>query len=446
MGVAPLWPFYFHCHSLLVLAAHLLFNRAMFKKPLNFVSLYIGLRYTRSKRRNGFIAFVSMFALLGMGLGVFALVVVLSVMNGFDHELKQRILRVVPHGFLSASQPIENWQGLAQQVADTPGLLASAPFIEGQGLLTFDQRVRGIQIKGVQPEIEQHISEVDNFMLVGAMEYLQPGEYGLVLGSLLARNLGVTTGDKITITLPQISVTPAGVFPRSKRFTLVGVFEVGAQVDQYLAIIHLRDAQKLFRTGEGVQGIHLKFADIYQAPASVQELAQGLGENYIAKDWSQTQGSLFAAVKMEKTVVSVLLGIVIAVAALNIITSLIMMVAEKRSDIAVLRTMGLSRGNIMAVFIVQGGAMAVVGMCLGAFFGVLTANFLPEIMSFFEALFGWQIFDPDVYFVAYLPSVWRWQDTALVCAVSLVMSFLATLYPAYRASKIEPAEALRYDS
>ncbi|MBX2857720.1 MAG: lipoprotein-releasing ABC transporter permease subunit [Cellvibrionaceae bacterium] len=418
----------------------------MLKKPFNFVSLYIGLRYTRSKRRNGFIAFVSMFALLGMGLGVFALVVVLSVMNGFDHELKQRILRVVPHGFLSAKTPIEDWQALAEQVAPTEGLLASAPFVEGQGLLTFDQRVRGIEIKGVLPEVEQHISEVDDFMLLGAMENLQPGEYGVVLGALLARSLGVTRGDKINITLPQISVTPAGVFPRSKRFTLVGVFEVGAQVDQYLAIIHLGDAQKLFRTGVGVQGIHLKFADIYQAPAKVQTLARGLGENYIAKDWSQTQGSLFSAVKMEKTVVSVMLGIIIAVAALNIVTSLVMMVAEKRSDIAVLRTMGLSRGNIIAVFVVQGGAMAIFGIFLGAFFGVLTANNLSQIMGFAEAAFGWQIFDPDVYFVSYLPSVWRWQDTALVCALSLVMSFLATLYPAYRASKVEPAEALRYDT
>jgi len=386
-----------------------------------------------------------MFALLGMSLGVFALVVVLSVMNGFDQELKQRILRVVPHGFLSSSEPLTDWQALAERVAGTEGLLASAPYVEGQGLLAFRGGIRGIQIQGVLPEVEKHISDVDDFMVAGEMAYLEPGEYGIVLGSLLARNLGVTIGDRISVTLPQVTITPAGIFPRSKRFKLVGVFEVGAQVDQFLAVVHLKDAQKLFRTGDSVQGIHLKFDDIYLAPHRVQSLAKNLGEGYVAKDWSQTQGSLFSAVKMEKTVVSVMLSIIVAVAAFNIITSLVMMVAEKRSDIAVLRTMGLSRANIITIFVVQGGAMGVAGIFFGAVFGVLTASYLPQIMAFLETSLGWQIFDPNVYFVAYLPSVWRWQDTLVVCSMSLVVSFLATLYPAYRASKIEPAEALRYD-
>ena len=386
-----------------------------------------------------------MFAMLGMALGVFALVVVLSVMNGFDQELKNRILRVVPHGLLSTAEPMLEWQSLAKDIQGTSGLIASAPYIEGQGLVGYGRAVQGIQLKGIQPDAEKTISEVANFMLVGDLENLQPGEYGVVLGSLLARSLGVTTGDKISITLPKVSITPAGVFPRTKRFTLVGVFEVGAQVDQNLALIHLRDAQKLFRTGNAVHGIHLKFDDIYQAPGYMKTLKARLGESAIAKDWSQTQGSLFKAVKMEKTVVSVMLSIIVAVAAFNIITSLVMMVAEKRSDIAVLRTMGLSRGNIITIFVVQGGSMGVFGIVFGAFFGVLTAIFLPDIMALLETVFGLQVFDPDVYFVAYLPSVWRWHDTAVICAASLVVSFLATIYPAYRASRIEPAEALRYD-
>lgn len=407
--------------------------------------LFIGLRYIRAKRRNGFISFVSLFALVGMALGVFALIVVLSVMNGFDHELKQRLLRVVPHGFLSTKSPLVAWPALADQVAGTPGLIASAPYIEGQGLLSYAGGVKPIQIQGIDPHLEAAISVVDDYMLVGAMDQLQPGDYGIVMGSLLARYLGVTTGDKVSVTLPQVSVTPAGIFPRAKRFTLVGVFEVGAQVDQFLTLIHIEDAKTLFRTGGAVDGLHLKFDDIYRAPQGVQRLATTLGDEFIAKDWSQTQGSLFQAVKMEKTVVGLMLGIIVAVAAFNIVTSLIMMVAEKRSDIAVLRTLGMSRSGIVKIFMVQGLSLGLAGIAVGVVAGVLTAVWLAEIMSVVEKLTGLQVFDPNVYFVAYLPSQWQLADTVTVCFVAVTVAFLATIYPAYRASQIEPAEALRYD-
>ncbi|WP_075185230.1 lipoprotein-releasing ABC transporter permease subunit [Teredinibacter haidensis] len=417
----------------------------MFTSLSQSIPLYIGLRYINAKRRNGFIAFVSLFALVGMALGVFALIVVLSVMNGFDRELKERILRVVPHGFLTTSAPLVDWAALYSSIQQAPGLQAAAPFIEGKGLLSFGSTVKPIQLQGIDPAYEKNISAVGEHMILGELEYLQPGEYHIVMGALMARYMGLSIGDKVSITLPEVSVTPAGIFPRSKRFTLVGVFEVGAQVDQFLTLIHIRDAQKLFRRGKAVDGLHLKFDDIYRAPSAMNQLQQNIGEGVTAKDWSQTQGSLFQAVKMEKTVVGLMLSIIIAVAAFNIITSLVMMVAEKRSDIAVLRTLGMSRWGIVQIFMVQGIAIGFIGILVGAFAGIVTAIWLPQIMGFIESHTGMQVFDPSVYFVAYLPSEWKLSDTLMVCGLSTFIAILATIYPAYRASKIEPAEALRYD-
>ena len=412
---------------------------------LNSVPLFIGLRYIRSKRRSGFITFVSLFALLGMALGVFSLIVVLSVMNGFDNELKQRILRVIPHGYLTTDEPLKEWQELARQVEGTPGLLATAPFVEGRGLVSFYDSVRPIEVQGVLPDLEKDVSAVDEHMLLGDLDDLVPGEYGIVLGSIIAQHLHIARGDKVTVLIPQVSITPAGVFPRSKRFTVVGVFEAGAQVDQTLALIHIEDAKTLFRRGGAVDGLRLKFADIYQAPLGVENIAARLGEGYEAKNWSETQGSLFQAVKMEKTVVGIMLGIIIAVAAFNIVTSLVLMVAEKRNDIAVLRTLGMTRGGVVKIFMVQGIATGITGIIFGAVFGVTTANFLSPVMAVFERVFGLQIFDPSVYFVTSLPSLWKWQDTAMVCGFAVLVSLLATIYPAIRAARIEPAEALRYD-
>ncbi len=409
------------------------------------VPWFIGLRYIRSKRRNGYIAFVSLFALLGMLLGVFALIVVLSVMNGFDHELKSRILRVIPHGFLTTETPLENWRGLAEQITSEEGLQGSAPYIEGKGLIGYGRAVRGVEIQGIDPSSEAAVCELHDNMLVGQLDNLHPGEYGIILGSIIARHLGVTTEDKVSLTLPVMSITPAGIFPRSKRFTVVGVFEVGAQVDQSLAMINLHDAQKLFRMPEQVHGLRLKFDDLYRAPDAVSSIQARLGEGYVAKDWSQTQGSLFQAVKMEKTVVGIMLGVIIAIAAFNIVTSLIMMVTEKRSDIAVLRTLGMTRQDIIKIFMVQGTAMGLVGILIGAVSGVVVAHYLSDIMGVLESLMGFQVFDQNVYFVSYLPSVWRLEDTLITCGFAVVVSFLATIYPSYRAAAIEPAEALRYD-
>lgn len=406
--------------------------------------LYIGLRYTWAKRRNTFISFVSLFAFIGMALGVFALIVVLSVMNGFDRELKDRILRVVPHGFVRAATPLQDWQSLAQRLVGRHGVTGAAPYVAGHGLATYDGSVHGIEIQGIDPQAEPDVSVVHEHMLVGELEDLTPGEYEVILGSLLARYLGVALGDKVDITLPSVSITPAGIFPRSRRFTVVGVFEVGAQLDQSLVLIHVADAQKLLRT-QGVEGLRLRFEDIYTAPSRLRDLQAELGADFVTQDWSETQGSLFQAIKMEKTVVGIMLGIIIAVAAFNIVTSLVMMITEKRSDIAVLRTMGLSALGVVAIFMTQGIVIGMVGIAIGAGLGVVVAQHLAAMVAAVENLMGASIFDPTVYFVTTMPSQLQLGDVIYVCLGACTISFLATCYPAYRASQIAPAEALRYN-
>lgn len=413
---------------------------------MHSLPLFIGLRYLASKRSNGFLSFVSIFAVGGMALGVFALIVVLSVMNGFDHELKQRILRAVPHAFVSHPQGITDWEQLAARLSNEPGLLAASPYVAGNGLISGRSTVKGVEIQGVDPVYESKVSPVADFFVHGQLNDLREGEFGLVLGRLLAYSLGVDLGDRVTITLPKVSITLAGIFPRSRQFTVVGVFEVGAQIDQSLAMIHLGDAQRLFRAGDSVEGLRLRYDDLYRAPAANFELRQTLGDPFNVVDWSQTQGSLFRAVKLEKSVTGLLLGIVIAVAAFNIITSLIMMVTEKKSDIAVLRTIGMTGRQVMMIFIYQGAMTALLGIGIGLISGVPAALYLPAIISWLESAIGWQIFDPSVYYVTQLPSLWMLSDTMVVSTFAAFISVLATLYPAFRASRILPAEAMRYDS
>ncbi len=417
------------------------FNAPMLKN----IPLYIGLRYTRAKRRNQFISFISAFSLVGMALGVMALIIVMSVMNGFDREMKERILSVIPHGYIDEVPALKDWQALAARVEQHPEVVASAPYIASSAMVSYAGGFEAIELQGVLPEAEARVSIVNQRMLVGDMAALQPGEYGIVMGRLLASRLMLTPGDKVRVTSPEINMTPMGAFTRSRSFTLVGVFEVKAQVDSTLALIHLSDAQKFLRQ-PGVQGLHVKTTDLYSAGRVMAELRQQLGEQtFQVKDWSQTQGSLFQAVKMEKIVIGSLLMIIIAVAAFNIVSSLVLMVADKRSDIAVLRTMGVSARQVMAIFIVQGSAVGLIGTLIGALLGCMVALSLTPIMGFFESLLGLEVFDPEVYFITQLPSLLLWQDVAFICTVALLLSFIATLYPAYRAAQIEPAEALRYE-
>jgi lipoprotein-releasing system permease protein len=408
------------------------------------VPLYIGLRYTRAKRRNQFISFISTFSLVGMALGVMALIIVMSVMNGFDREMKQRLLSVVPHGYIDQSPYMQNWQSARDKVRQHPKVLGAAPYILGDALISYAGGVTGLQLQGVIPEEERAVSVLGEHMLVGSLQELHPGEFHIVMGSLLARTLGLALGDKVEITSPDINITPAGIYPRIKSFRLVGVFEVGAQVDQQLAIIDLTDAQKFFRL-QGPQGLHIKVKDLYSAASVMQDLSKEFGVDYSVKDWSQTQGNLFQSVKMEKIVTGVLLNILIFIAVFNIVSSLVLMVADKRSDIAVLRTLGLTAKQVMAIFIVQGSAIGFFGTLIGVLLGSGIALALNPIMTLIEKIFNIHFFDPEVYFISGLPSELQWQDLVVICTTALLLSFLATLYPAYRAAKIEPAEALRYE-
>lgn len=409
-----------------------------------YLPRFIGLRYTRSKRSNQFLSFVSGFSFFGMMLGVMALIIVLSVMNGFDRELKGRILSVVPHGFIKTAKPEADWQSLADQAMANAHTVAAAPYISGFGLLSRRGVNQGVEVQAILPEKEAAVSVIDQHMLIGQLGQLKAGQYGVIIGRLLARQLRANIGDKLTLTLPQVSITPAGVFPRSKRFTLVGVFEVGAQLDQGLAIIHLADGQKLFKLKDKVEGIRLKVDDIYQAESVLTQLRQQ-NPRLETTSWVESQGSLFQAIKMEKLLVSIMLLLIVAVAAFNVITSLVLMVSDKRSDIAVLRTMGMSAKQVMAVFIIQGISLGGLGILMGTGFGLAIAYWVADISQWLESLMGTPIFDPNVYFIKQLPSDIRANDIIWIVLASFLISFLATLYPAYRASQIEPAEALRYD-
>ncbi len=408
--------------------------------------LFAGLRYLRSRRRNQFLSFISWFSLIGLVLGVTALITVTSVMNGFEGELKGRILRFLPHGFVESTHyALTDWVALQQQLEQHESVLGAAPYIRGQALANRGGTVRGIELSAVDPQLQQRVSLVEDYMLVGSLLDLQSGEFNIVIGSILARRLRVTVGDQVTIVLPRVSVTPVGIFPRMRRFNVVGVFEVGAQLDASEAFIHLRDGQRLFAMGEGVQGIQLQFDDIYRAGTILSELASQLPPEYRFKDWSSLQGSLFQAVKMEKIMVALMLFIIVAVAAFNIVSILTMMVMDKRSDIAVLRTMGASAGQVLGLFLVQGLSIGLLGVALGVLFGVPLALHVGDVVAALEGLLQFQVFDPTVYFITTLPSRLDWNDVLWTVVGSLVLTLLATIYPAWRAGQIQPAEVLRYE-
>ena len=407
--------------------------------------LFIGLRYIRSKRRNGFVSFISVLSFIAMALGVMALILVMSVMNGFDREIRERILSVVPHATLVNERGVENWQALGEWASKDPSVTAYAPFVEGYGLLSSDAASQGVRVQGIDPALEGAVSPIAEHMLVGELALLHPGEYGIVLGHLLARTLGVIPGDRVVLSLPELNVTPAGIFPRFRRFIVLGVFQVGAQVDNGIAFVHYRDAQRLYRLPKAVSGVQLRVVDPYRVDRVVERLRRSASEELKLKTWTGEMGSLFQAIETEKKVVGLLLAAIVAVAAFNIIASLTLMVADKRRDIAVLRTLGAEAGIVSRIFRVQGSAIGFLGVVTGALLGCLLSLVIGDLVFWLERNLGFQVFDPDVYFISELPSRLMWQDGALVCALGMVLSVLATLYPAYRAGRVLPAEALRYD-
>ena len=413
--------------------------------PLASYAPFIGLRYSLSRKRNRFTSLISAISMLGMVLGVTSLIVVLSVMNGFAGELRGRILSLVPHGYIESREGLAQWPEIAAALESSPGVVAVAPFISEKVLLRSRRTLQGAELTAVVPDLEAGVSEVADNMLAGNFEELSGTPFGVVLGASLARVLAVVPGDSLEVTVPRLTVTPLGVFPRSKRLTVVGLFEVGAQPDSYQAFVSLETGQRLFGGGGKVDGLQVRTEDLFAAPDILAALETDLPEGLRAVDWSQTQGSLFRAVRMEKLIVSLLLLSVVAVAAFNIVSTLVMSVTEKRRDIAVLRTMGARAEGIMAIFVAHGLALATIGIGAGAILGVLLSLNIADITVAIENALGVKLFDPSVYFISELPAELQVSDVVAVVIAAFVLSLGATLYPAWRAAQVAPAEVLRYE-
>ncbi|ALP53406.1 cell division protein FtsX [Candidatus Tenderia electrophaga] len=413
-------------------------------KPLE---LFIGLRYTRAKRRNHFISFISFISIAGIALGVTALITVLSVMNGFEQELRTRILGVASHMVVSsASDGLERWQRLDPYLQRYPQIQGMAPFVRGEGMLTAGAGVSGSIIRGVAPTLEPQVSTLDQTMVAGALSDLKAGAFNIILGQELARQLGVRVGDKVTLVTPQASVTPIGIMPRLKRFSVAGVFEAGMyEFDSALALIHIEDAAKLFLQPGQVSGVRLKLDDMFEAPYLTQLMVQDLPHGFVITDWTRQHVNFFRAVKTEKIVMFVILTLIVAVAAFNIVSTLVMVVTDKKADIAILRTLGISPGAIMRIFIVQGVVIGLFGTLLGVAGGVALASNVEVIVPAIERALGMKFLSPDVYYISDLPSEMRGADIVTISVVAFVLCLAATVYPAWRASRTQPAEALRYE-
>lgn len=407
------------------------------------ISLFIGLRYTRARRSNHFISFIALVSMIGLMLGVAVLITVLSVMNGFDRELKNRILGMVPQATISSNHIMPDWKNMIENVEKYQHVQGAAPFTQLQGMLTAQGQVSGILINGIDPEYERRVSIIQDFMVAGSLDKLQTGEYGIILGQSMADALSLRVNDKVTVILPEATPSPAGVVPRFKRFTVVGIFSIGADVDSLMGYVALNDAATLLRLPHGAQSIRMKMDDIFEAPAVVNKILQDYPAGFYGSNWTYTHGSLFSAIQMEKAMVGLLLFLIVLVAAFNIISSLVMVVTDKKADIAILRTLGASPSTITQIFMVQGTVIGVIGTMSGAVLGVILATSISSILGWVNNALGLNLF--SAYFVNYLPSELKVFDVIWIVTLSLLLSFLATIYPALRAAKVQPAEALRYE-
>ncbi|MDA8419725.1 MAG: lipoprotein-releasing ABC transporter permease subunit [Pseudomonadota bacterium] len=409
--------------------------------------LFVGLRYTRAKRRNHFISFISLSSILGTALGVTALITVLSVMNGFDKELRDRILGVTSSITIHAvGGPMHDWRSVAGAVQGMRGVTGIAPYVEGEGMLTHGRVTSGVVVRGILPSAEPRVTNIGGKIVAGSLRALKPGRFGIVLGRELAWKLGVDIGSHVMLIAPEGEVTPAGLLPRLRRFTVVGIFDVGMyEYDTGLAFIQLDDAARLYQMPQGISGLRIKLADIYRAPATAQRMARRLGPGFRVRDWTEEHANFFRALKMEKTVMFVILLLIVAVAAFNIVSTLVMVVTDKEAEIAILRTLGASPASIMGIFMIQGSVIGVVGTLIGAVCGVTLALNVVTIVPFLERVFHTTFLSSSVYYISQLPSHLKWTDVVTVSSVSLAMGFLATIYPAWRAAQTQPAEALRYE-
>ena len=413
--------------------------------------LWIGLRYTRPKQRaagrNRVICFIALISMLGIALGVAALIVVLSVMNGFQKELRDRILGVASHIQLTARDgELSDWQVTAQQAARHPRVLAAAPYVSAQGMLAFEQQVRGVLVRGIVPDAEEKVARFQPHLQSGSLAALRPGEFGIILGAELARALQAEQGDKLTLIAPQGLVTPAAILPRLKQFTVVGIFEVGMyEYDSGLALIHLADAQKLYRMDDRVSGVRLKLDDLFEAPRVARQLLGMLAPQVLAADWTHSHANFFRAVQIEKNMMFLILLLIVAVAAFNIVSTLVMAVTDKQADIAILRTLGASPASIMTLFVVHGALIGSFGLLAGVAGGVALALNVDVVVPALEHLLGLHFLSKEVYYITELPSDLQWSDVWLVTGVSFLLTLLATIYPSWRAARVNPAEALRYE-
>ena len=411
----------------------------------NSFETMIGLRYVRARRRNHFISFISMSSMIGVALGVMALITVISVMNGFEKELKDRILGMASHAVIEELNGLKDWQLVINNIKDHPEIVGAAPYFHAEGMLTKDKIVNGVIIRGILPHEETNVAIVAEKMIEGDLDDLISTEFNIILGAELVRKLNLEIGDKVTLVAPQANFTPAGILPRLKRFTLIGIFEVGMhEFDSGLALIHMDDALRLFRKSNPT-GIRLKTNNILKAPIISREIASQLSSKYWVIDWTQRHSNFFRALKTEKTVMFVILTLIVAVAAFNIISTLVMAVSDKQSDIAVLRTLGASPKSILKIFIIQGTIIGAIGIFLGVIGGVWLASNIETLVPALENILGYKFLSPDVYYISDLPSDMHWSDVILIGVVSFVLCLFATIYPAFRAANTLPAEALRYE-
>ncbi len=408
--------------------------------------LLIGLRYIRAKRRNSFISFISMVSILGIALGVAALIIVLSVMNGFQDEVRSRILGMAAHVQITGSTgTLESWQSTANIARQTEHVVATAPYVYGQGLLTNGEQVKGVLVRGIDPAQEGGVNDVAQKLVVGNLDVLMPGEFRVVLGWQLANDLGVRVGDKVTLITPQGQVTPAGMIPRLKQFTVAGIFRAEYYpYDSGLALLHMGDAQKLFRMGDMVSGVRVKLDDLNYARFVSHALTSKMPDAYVS-DWTQENPSYFRAVEIEKRMMFIILTLIVAVAAFNLVSTLVMVVTDKQADIAILRTLGASPGSIMKIFMVQGAISGCIGTLSGVAGGTLIAVNLNVIVPAIEHFFGTRFLPADVYLISEMPSKVLLSDVTSIGLIALVLAFTATLFPSWQASRVNPAEALRYE-
>ena len=411
------------------------------------LELAIGLRHLRAKQRIRFVSFISLISVLGIALGVAALITVLSVMNGFERELRSRILGMTSHATIAGfGGPLHDWREAADRALAHPSVLGAAPYVEGQAMLTAGGAVRGVLVRGIEPDAEHDVSDIPQYMVAGGLDELEAGAFRIVLGSSLAARLGLDLGSRVTAVAPEPTTSPAGVVPRHRRFEVAGIFEAGhGQYDSSFALMHIEDAGRLFRVRDGVSGLRLRLDDLFAAPRLAHEIATDLGGRYWVSDWTRHHAQFFRALRIEKTAMFIILTLIVAVAAFNLVSTLVMVVNEKRPEIAILRTLGLTPASVLAIFLIQGTLIGLVGTGLGAAAGVALAGNLEAVVPAIERLIGQKFLSPEIYYLADVPADIRGSDVVTILVVAFVMSVVATIYPAWRGANTQPAEALRHE-